>query len=85
MVVRSDRGHVETMATGPGGQIELLPPVDEMRTVIRARHRLQDKCLVFECDETPVEIMTQNTSKCNQSSSDTPGSDDVALIPVIEN
>lgn len=55
VVVRGKRGHVEPMATGPWGQVEVFHSVNEVGTVIRVRCWLKDERLVFKCNETPEE------------------------------
>lgn len=54
-----NRGHVEAVTAVPWGQSEFLHSVDEVRTVVMARHRLNDECLVFKCDEASAETAAQ--------------------------
>ena len=59
MVFRGDGGHVEAVAAGSWGQRELLHPVDEVGTAVMSRQRLDDKRLVFKCDEASAETAAQ--------------------------
>lgn len=52
VVFRSNRRHVEAMAAGSWGKSEFFHSVDEVGTVVLARRRLNDECLVFKCNET---------------------------------
>lgn len=50
-----NRGHVEAMAAVSWAQFEFFHSVDEVCIIVIARHRLNDECLVFKCDEASVE------------------------------
>lgn len=43
------------MATGSRGHSEFFHSVDEVSPSVMARHRLDDECLVFKCDEASAE------------------------------
>lgn len=60
VVFRGNRGRVEAMAAGSWGQFEFFHPVDEVGTIVMSGHRLDDKCLVFKCDEASAETAVQN-------------------------
>lgn len=55
LVFRGNRGQVETMAASSGCQSKLFHSVDEVGPSVVAKHRLNDKCLVFECNEASAE------------------------------
>lgn len=43
------------MPAGSWGQCEFFHSVDEVGTGVLARHRFNDECLVFKCDEASAE------------------------------
>lgn len=55
VVFRCNRRQVEAVAASSSCQFELFHPVDEVGPSVVSRHRLDDKCLVFECNEASVE------------------------------
>lgn len=59
VVFGGNRGHVEAVAAGSWGQSEFFYSIDEVGTVVMARHRLDDECLVFKCDEASAETAVQ--------------------------
>lgn len=59
VVFRGNRGHIEAMSAGSWGQTEFFPSVDEVRTVVIARHRLNDECSVLQSDEASAETKAQ--------------------------
>lgn len=63
VVFRSNRRHVEAMAAGSWGKSEFFHSVDEVGTVVLARRRLNDECLVFKCNETSAETAGQGFLK----------------------
>lgn len=59
VVFRGNRGHVEAVATGSWGQSEFFHSVDEVGPGDIARHRLNDKCLVFKRNEASAETVVE--------------------------
>lgn len=59
LVFRGNRGHVETVAAVSRGQSEFFHSVDDVGTIVMTRHRLNDECLVFKCDEASAETAAQ--------------------------
>ena len=67
VVFRGNRGHVEAVAAGSLGQCELFHSVDEVSTVrVMSRLWLNDKCLVFKCDEAPAETAVQYENRASK-------------------
>lgn len=65
VVFRCNRRQVETMAASSSCQLELFYPVDEVGPSVVSRHRLNDKCLVFKCNEASAEeVRKQNFKAC---------------------
>lgn len=56
---RGNKGHVEAVATGSWGQSDFFDSVDEVGSHVMARHRLNDECLVFKCNEASAETTAQ--------------------------
>lgn len=59
VVFGGNRGQVEAVAAGSWGEPEFFHSVDEVGTVVMARRRLNDECLVFKSDEASAETAAQ--------------------------
>lgn len=64
VVLRSNRGHVEAVTAGPGGQLEFFHSVDDVGSGVAARHWLDDEGLVLKSDDASAETV-QHVIECD--------------------
>lgn len=60
VVFQRNRGHVEAVAAGSRGKSEFFHSVHEVVSGVAARDRLDEKCLVFKCNEASAETAAQD-------------------------